>query len=289
MILVTGGSGTLGGAVLAEIARSGIAVRAMYRSPAHAAKAPAGVETVIADFADMDSLSRAMNGVGGLYIVCGPVPDLVALEGNAIAAAEAAGVKRIVLTSALGAADYPRSFPSWHRTVEDRLKATGIAHCILRPNGFSQNILTYFAPSIRAQGAFYGAMGDARTSYVDVRDIAAVAAAALLDPAHEGQVYELNGPEALSYGDVARMISRHAGIEARYVDIPETAQRAAMLGQGMPEWQVTALLDLQRYYTGGQGGTVDGVLAGLLGRAPRTVDQFLAENAGAFAGPTAAA
>jgi uncharacterized protein YbjT (DUF2867 family) len=285
MILVTGGSGMLGGAVLAEIARSGSPVRAMYRSSADMAKAPAGVDAVIADFADMDSLARAMNGVGAIYIVCGPVPDLV--EGNVIVAAAAAGVGRIVLTSALGAADYPTSFPSWHRKVEDRLKATGIAHCILRPNAFTQNILTYFAPSIRADGAFYAAMGDAKTSYVDVRDIAAVATAALLDPAHNGRIYELNGPQALSYADVARMISRHAGIDARYVDIPEEAQRAAMLSQGMPEWQVTALLGLQRYYTGGQGHTEDEVLAGLLGRAPRTVDQFLSENADAFTGHNA--
>ncbi len=130
-----------------------------------------------------------------------------------------------------------------------------------------QNVLTYYAPSIRAQGAFYGAMGTARTSYLDVRDIAAVAASALRGE-HDGKTYELNGPEALTNAEVAEKISRHAGITAQYVNIPEEAQRQAMLGQGMPEWQVTALLELQQYYTGGQGGAVDGVLTGLLGRSP---------------------
>ena len=209
--------------------------------------------------------------------------DLVALEGNALDAAAAAGVRRIVLTSALGAGDYGLSFPSWHRQVEDKLKAMAFSHCILRPNSFTQNILTYLAPSIRAQGAFYAAMGEARTSYIDLRDIAAIAAAALLDDAHAGKTYELNGPEALTYGEVAAKITAQTGVAAHFVDIPETAQRQAMLDLGMPEWRVTALLDLQRYFTGGQGGVTDGIVAGLLGRPPYSVDQFLAENAAAFA------
>jgi uncharacterized protein YbjT (DUF2867 family) len=152
-----------------------------------------------------------------------------------------------------------------------------------------QNVLTYYAPSIRAQGAFFGAMGNARTSYLDVRDIAAVAAKALRGGDHDGRTYELNGPEALTYPEVAEKISQHAGIAARYVDIPAEAQRKAMLDQGMPEWQVTALLDLQAYYTRGQGGTVDKVLEGLLGRPPITMDQFLTEFASEFRGQAAKA
>jgi hypothetical protein len=83
---------------------------------------------------------------------------------------------------------------------------------------------------------------------------------------------------------VAERISRAAGIAARYVDIPAEAQRQAMLGQGMPEWLVAALLELQEYYTGGQGGTVDGVLEGLLGRPPITIDRFLEEYTAEFRG-----
>lgn len=289
MILITGASGTVGRAVLAEVARSGQKHRAMYRSKEDAAKAPAGTETVIADFSDKTSLALALRDVESAYLVCSPIRELVQLEGNAIEASEAAGVRRIVLNSALGAGDYGKSFPSWHRKVEDKLKATKMAHCILRPNSFMQNVLTYYAPSIRAQGAFYGAMRDARTSFVDVRDIAAVAAKALRGGAHDGKTYELNGPEALACAEVAEKISRQAGIAARYVDIPVEAQRKAMLDQGMPEWQVTALLDLQEYYTSGKGRTVDGVLEGLLGRPPITMDQFLQECAWEFRGQTAKA
>jgi uncharacterized protein YbjT (DUF2867 family) len=279
MILITGANGTAGRAVLAEVARSGEKHRAMYRSKDDAAKAPAGTEAVVADFSDRASLAAALRGVESVYLVCSPIPELVQLEGNAIESSQAAGVRRIVLNSALGAGDYGKSFPSWHRKVEDKLKAANVAHCILRPNSFLQNLLTYYAPSIREQGAFYGAMGNARTSYVDVRDVAAVAARALLNSEHDGKTYELNGLEALTCAGVAERISRHSGITARYVDIPAEAQRKAMLDRGMPEWQVTALLELQEYYTGGRGGAVDGVLQDLLGRRPITIDRFLEEFA----------
>jgi uncharacterized protein YbjT (DUF2867 family) len=289
MILVTGASGTAGKAVLAEVARSGVKHRAMYRSKTEAAKAPAGTETAIADFADQRSLAAALRGVESVYLVCSPVRELMQLEANAIDACANAGVRRIVLNSALGAGDYGKSFPSWHRQVENKLNATKIARCILRPNSFTQNVVTYIAPSIREQGAFYGAMGNARTSYVDVRDIAVVAAKALRGGAHDGKVYELNGPEALSYPELAEKISRQTGTAARYVDIPAEAQRKAMLEQGMPEWQVTTLLELQEYYTGGQGGSLDGMLEELLERPPITMDQFLKEFAAEFRGQAAKA
>jgi uncharacterized protein YbjT (DUF2867 family) len=289
MILITGASGSVGKTVLAEVARSGQKHRALYRSKEEATRAPSGTDTVIADFADKASLAAALRGVESVYLVCSPIPDLVQLESNAIEVCEAAGVRRVVLNSALGAEDYPKSFPSWHRKVEDKLKATKMAYCILRPNSFMQNVLAYFAPSIRTQGAFYSSMGTARTSYLDVRDIAVVAARALLGGEHDGQTYELNGPEALTYAEVAEKISKHAKISAKYVNVPVEAQRKAMLDQGMPEWQVTALLELQEYYTNGNGGVVDGLLERLLGRPPVRMDAFLEEYAGEFRGQSARA
>ena len=282
MILITGASGSVGKVVLQEACRKESNVRAMYRSKEEAAKAPPACEAVLADYSDKQSLRKALVGVTSVYVVCSPIPQLVELESNMLDACKEAGVKHVVLNSALGAGDYPKSFPGWHRKVEDKLKATGMSCTILRPNGFLQNIVTYNAPSIRAQGAFYAAMGDAKVSYLDVGDIAVVAVKALQAGAHAGKTYELNGPEAISNQELAKRISKAARRTVNYVDIPESAQREAMLGLGMPEWQVTALLELQHYYKQGGGAKTDGLLKTLIERAPVTLDQYLTANAREF-------
>jgi len=281
MILVTGASGMMGKAVLHEVAKvaakTGENYRAMYRSATEAAKAPAGSSTVIADFGKKDSLPPALRNVTSVYIVCSPIPQLIELEWNMIDACVNAGVSHIVLSSAMGAREYRKSFPSWHRRVEDKLKSTKISFTILRPNSFHQNVLTYYAPSIRSQGAFHASMGSARVSFVDARDIAVVAAKALAGGEHSGKTYELNGPEALTYAELAEKITKHSGRDVQYVDIPPEVQRKAMLDRGMLEWQADALLDLQAYYVKGKGGNVDGLLEQLIGRPPITMDQFLSE------------
>ena len=250
----------------------------MYRSQSEAQKAPAGVATILADFSSKESLAPALAGVDVVFLVCSPIPQLVELESNVIEVSREAGVKHIVLSSALGAGDYPKSFPSWHRAVEDRLIGSRLGYTILRPNGFMQNVLTYNAPSIRAQGAFYAALGNAKISHVDVRDVAAVAAKVLESPGtHAGEIYELNGPEPVSNTELARRISLVAGRTVTYLDIPEAAQRQSMLELGMPDWQVNAILELQQYYVQGGADKVTGVLSELLGRAPRNLDPFLAE------------
>jgi uncharacterized protein YbjT (DUF2867 family) len=244
---------------------------------------------VLADYSDKQSLRKALHGVTSVYVVCSPIPQLVELESNMLDACKESGVKHVVLNSALGAGDYAKSFPGWHRKVEDKLKATKMSFTILRPNGFLQNIVVYNAPSIRAQGAFYAAMGDAKVSYLDVGDIAVVTVKVLQGGAHAGKTYELNGPEAISNQELAKRISKTAGRTVNYVDIPESAQREAMLGLGMPEWQVTALLELQQYYKQGGAAKTDGLLKTLIDRPPVTLDQYLTANAREFRDQAASA
>src|SRR6516225_319909 len=118
MILVTGASGNVGGEVLQELLRSGAAVRSMYRSNEDVAKAPAGANPAIADFADRASLDRALEGVDRVYRVCSPIPQLVELESNMVDACRNHGIRHLVLNSALGADTFDRSYPKWHHAVE---------------------------------------------------------------------------------------------------------------------------------------------------------------------------
>lgn len=290
MILITGASGSVGKAVLLEaIIRTKSNIRSMYRSKEEAIKAPTGCKPILADYADKRSLLKALDGVTSVYVVCSPIPQLVELESNMLDACKESGVKHVVLNSAMGAGDCGKSFPSWHRKVEDKLKTTGLSFTILRPNGFLQNIVAFNAASIRAQGAFYAAMGDAKVSYLDIADIAVAAVKALSGGAHAGKTYELNGPEAISNQELAKRISKVAGRTVNFVDIPESAQREAMLGLGMPDWQVTALLELQQYYKQGGGAKTDGLLKSLIERDPITLDQYLTANAREFRAEAATA
>lgn len=280
MILITGAGGMVGRAVLEEARKTDLSLKAMYRDAADSKKAPAGVAAVVADYTDKGSLSRALENVYAVFLVCSPIPQLAQLESHAIDACAEQGVRHVVLISALGAHEYPKSFPSWHKKSEDKLKASGLSYTILRPNSLMQNLLTAVAPSVRAQGAFYAAMGNAQVSLLDLRDLAVVATKILLNPKeHVGKIYELNGPDALNYTDVAQRIARAVGKPVKFVDVPESAQQKAMLEQGMPEWLVTALMDLQRYYTVyAKGGEVTDTLPRLLGKPPITMSKFLEEN-----------
>src|SRR6266849_7291107 len=125
MILITGASGTVGKAVLSDVARSGAKHKAMYRSAEDAAKAPSETPTVVADFAKKETLAPALRDAESVYLVCSPVPDLVQLESNMIDASVAAGVRHLVLNSALGARDYAKSFPSWHPKSKTSSAARG--------------------------------------------------------------------------------------------------------------------------------------------------------------------
>ena len=282
MILATGASGNVGGEVLRQLIAARQPVRAMYRSQSEAAKAPKRAETVVADFADTASLERALEGIEKVYLVCGPVPELVKLETNAIEASKKKKIKHLVLNSALGAGTFDASFPRWHRQVEKVLEGSGVPYSIVRPNSFMQNVLNFYAPTIRKEGRFYAAMGKARVSFIEVRDIAAVIVKLLTTSGHDGKTYELNGPEAVTYSELAAKISAAAGRPVQYVDLPAAELGKAMLGTGMPQWLVDALLELQRYYNEGRGGEVDDVVKKIIGRAPINLDQFLRENVEVF-------
>jgi uncharacterized protein YbjT (DUF2867 family) len=261
----------------------------MYRSKEDAAKAAPGANPVIADFADRVSLERVLEGVDRVYLVCSPIPQLVELESNMVDACRQNGIRHLVVNSALGADTYDKSFPKWHHELEEHLRASGIPATILRPETFMQNIPTFFASTINSQGAFYAAMGEAPVGFVDVRDIAAVAAKILTADGHAGKTYTLTGSELLNYSQVAAKLSQVLGRSVRYVAITQQQLRQSLRDMGMPPWQVDALADLQAYYADGPGGKVTSDVRDVLGREPVRMDQFLRDYAPAFGSAAATA
>ena len=280
MILVIGGRSKIGSALLELLTGRGESVRALVRDGESAASLPAGVEPVVGDLGEPESLRAAMSGVEKVFLLSSPHRDAVQWHRNAIDAAGASGVALLVRSSIIGADnESPAEFISAHSECDRYLEQSGLDHAILRPNLFLQNIPESTIPSIGDDGRFYVNAGDARISMVDTRDVAAVAGAVLTESGHAGAHYDITGPEALSYGDVAARLSAALGREVEYVDAPDDAVRSALLGFGLDEWFVEALVGLyQDYRRSGTDGYVSAVtdtVERVTGRPPRSIDDLL--------------
>jgi uncharacterized protein YbjT (DUF2867 family) len=247
MILVIGGRSKIGSALIESLVRNGQRVRALVRGGEPARGLPGAVEVVTGDLADQGSLAVAMSGVEKVFLLSSPHRDAVNWHRNAIDAAKDADVQLLVRSSILGAdRDSPAEFVNAHTICDRYLERSGLDHAIVRPNLFFQNVPESTIPGIDEGGNFYLDAGAARISMVDARDVAAVAAVVLTEPGHSGAHYDVTGPEALSYQDVAAKLSRTLAREITYVDVPDEAARDALLGFGLDEWFVGALVGLSR-------------------------------------------
>ncbi|HJV91127.1 MAG TPA: SDR family oxidoreductase [Holophagaceae bacterium] len=280
MILVTGPTGKVGQALLDALLAKGVAFKALARSVASAQSLEArGVAVVRGDLAD---LGPALKGIDTLFLLSSSA-DPYASEAPAVAAAQAAGVKRVVKLSALGAqADSINPFLRGHARVERLLEAGGLSWTSVRPSFFMQNWVLYNAPAIRAGQPVYANAGTAKLGWVDVRDIADVAVAALTEPGHEGRVYELTGPEPLSYGDVVAKLAKLLSGEVSYVPVPDEAAYQGMTGMGFPPDYAWALTTLNQLVRRGLADLSTQTVQLVTGHAPRNLDAFLAESKAAF-------
>lgn len=280
MILVIGATGTVGREVVRQLLEAKEDVRVLSRDRARAAKLGEGVEVVEGDLGKPETLGAAFAGVDRAFVLS-TGPGVAELEGNAYAAAKKAGVRHIVNISAQGAGQPELAIGRWHHDSEERLEASGVAWTILRPGQFASNALSW-AGSIKAQGAVFAPTGDGKTAPIDPRDIAAVAVKALTTPGHEGKIYELTGPELLTTAEMAQRIGAVIGKEVRHVDVPEAAAREGMLRAGMPEVLASAVLELMALIRAGRGAALSPVVEQVLGRKPRTFDEWARDHAAAF-------
>ena len=284
MILVIGGRSKIGAALIGDLLGRGQQVRALVRAGEPAGGLAAGAEAATGDLADESTLVAAMDGIEKVFLLSSPHPDAVSWHRNAIDAARRTEVQLLVRSSILGAErNPPAEFISAH-TVSDRyLEDSGLPFVIVRPNLFLQNIPEATVPSIDAAGDFYVDAGEARISMVDARDVAAVAAVALTGPGQGGARYDVTGPEALSYTDVAAKLTRAMGRRITYIDAPDDAVRQALLGAGLSEWFASALIGLYQDYrrsgADGYAAQVTDTVQRLTGRPARSLDDLLGETA----------
>ena len=274
-ILVTGATGTVGSDVLRGLA--GVQVRAAVRDKAKAAALAApGVELVSFDYSKPASFRPACRGVDAIFMVPPFTPDGVAQSLEFLAAARESGVKHVVKLSVIHSLS-GITVGKWHAAIDEALKKSGMAWTILLPGGFMQNFVKGSAP--RPDGNMYLPVGNAKSAFIDTRDIAAIAVKALTEPGHEGKEYTLTGPADISYPEAAAIMSEASGRQIRFVDVPPEAARQAMVTAQMPEWMIDVILELNAWAKASQGGEITTTVKDVLGRSAHTFREFARDYA----------
>ncbi|WP_225730367.1 MULTISPECIES: SDR family NAD(P)-dependent oxidoreductase [unclassified Nocardia] len=281
MIVITGATGAIGSEVVRQLAARGAKVRAVSRNPEKVA-VPAGVEVVRGDLAEPASMVAAMTGAEAAFLVGQLGPEYLESDPALVDAARAAGVRRIVKLSAIGTGEPGGAAVStWHVPGERAVRESGLTWTILRPSGFASNSLGW-AAEIRAGRPVPNLTGIGAQPWIDPRDIAAVAVEALLSDAHAGQTYTLTGPAGLNTHEQATVIGAALGRKLQVVDVPDEVAREHLLAAGRSPEFVEAALEAQVMLRKTVDVTITDDVEKVLGRAPRTYAQWVADHIDAF-------
>jgi len=282
VILVTGATGKVGQEVVRQLAAAGVPARALVRDPARAShlRIP-GVDIVVGDLGRPETLEAAFAGVERVFLLSPAAPDQVELQGNALAAGQRAGVRQIVKVSVAGGPDSGTQLGRWHWTTEKQIEASGLDFTFLRPTLFMQQMCSY-AHSIATTGTFSAPMGTGEIALVDTRDVAAAAVGALTEGGHGQRIYDLTGPEALSYDAVADTISQAIGRKVSYVHVPPEYAKKQMIAEGVPRWLADDMIILFASFREGYGATVTNAVEDVSKQKPRTFRQFAKDHARVF-------
>lgn len=276
-ILVTGATGTVGKQVVKGLIARGEQVIAATR---HATPV-AGAEARAFDITDPATLAGAFAGVDRAYLL---VPSGLlgadTLLAPIIDAAAGAGVK-VVLQSVFGV-DADDEIP--YRRAEIRLERSGTRHVILRPNWFSDNFRTYWGPGIRAAGVVAVPAGEGRTSFIDVRDIADAAVAALTTDGFDNRAFNLTGPAAHSYGEAAAILTEALGKPVRYEPVDDATFIGILTGAGVAADYAAFLASIFHPVREGWAAAVTGDVEELTGRKPITLAQYARDDRAAILG-----
>jgi uncharacterized protein YbjT (DUF2867 family) len=256
-VVVVGAASDLGGRVLRALTELGVAAQGLVRRPGVVDGA------VVADLADPESLTAAFVGATRLFLMSSPVRDQVVLETNAIEAAEAAGIERIVKVSNIPIAGLESGLHGNHRAIERRLALSPVASTVLQPSFFSTVMDRQRA--LIERGVVVLPFGSGRIAWVDPQDIADVAAAALARNIDGPLV--VTGPEALDGDEVA------ARLGVRRLDPPLDEWRDAVVADGLDPWLADSTVELYRAVSADALAGVSPVVERVLGRPARQVFQ----------------
>lgn len=283
-ILLTGATGNIGSVLSKVLSGNGIPFRAMVRSKdqVNGLDNLPGVEIVEGDFNDAHSLALALQGMDKVFLLTPSSEQAESQQKRLVDAAKAAGIKHIVKLSQLAAsASSPVRFLRYHAAVEQYIKESGLPYTFLRPNLFMQGLIG-LREYIVDKGLFFAAVDDARISAIDIRDIAAVAAACLTEQGHENMIYNLTGPEAITHYQMAEALSVVQNRTIHFVDTSAEVMHGALLKAGFPAWQADGLIEDYAHYRNNEAATVTQDVQEITGHAARSFEQFARDYAAVF-------
>ena len=268
-VLVTGATGKTGKRVVRRLRAGGVRVRAAAR---HGEQ--------VFDWTDDRTWDAALDGVRAVYVV---QVDGTKLVRPFVRRAEELGVRRVVLASGRGIDDPGYATDSGGVLdglvdSEDAVRESGLEWTITRPGWFAQNFSEgFFSAAVRA-GELRLPAGDGAASFVDAEDIAEVVTAALTGDGHDGQVYELSGPAAVTVAEAVATISAHAGHEVRYVPLSAEQYVTELVAQGLSPEDARAFADMVEPLRNGTDAYLSDGVQRALGRPPRTFAEFAAST-----------
>ena len=284
-ILVTGATGNVSSALIANLIDKGASVRGIVRDESKGESLKdSGVEVAIGNLEDQDSIEKALEGIEKVFLLTPVGEDSPQQARNVIDAALKQGSPYIVRMSAIGAAsDAPSRNGKAHAETEADLIKSGLPYTILKPHFFMQNIMMA-AESIASEGNIYMPFKDGKLGMIDVRDIADVSAVILTEEGYEGKTFTPSGPKSISLSEVAAAFSSALDKEVNYIDVPMEAADESLSGMGFPEWNKNAYLEYFKAYSEGWGDYTSSDVEDITGNPARSIETFAKDFAQVFGG-----
>ena len=285
MILVTGATGMFGSGITAELAGSGVPVRAMTSDPANAETLTRpGVEPVVADMDRPETLAAAMDGIETVFLVS-PMDDRVRTrELNVLEAAQRGGVRRIVKLH--GAVEHRGdALAQLHEASVEAIRQSGLGWALLSPTSVLETSLLSMIPWIEAVGAVVASAGEGRVAHVASADVARAGAVVLSERSETGRNYVITGPELLTLGQLCELMSRVTGRSIPYYDVSDEDLEKALVEQaGMTpqEGEIGVVCHFRAWRSGDAEACTD-TYRELTGEAPTTPEQWIEAHRDAFA------
>ena len=293
-ILVTGATGTVGSEVVKQLALSSSSIdKKIIRAGVHSLnkvdklKQYKLVEIVNMDYYKSETITTALQNIDKLFWLTPLTLNTTQISSNLVKEAQKTDIKHIVKLSVMGADfETATTIARLHRQEEKIIEESGIPYTFLRPVGFMQNFINFFGQTIKNQNAFYLPAGDGKVSFVDVRDIAAVAVKTLVandnDNQHIGKAYGITGDELLTYKQAAEILSKEVGKKINYVNISDDDARKAMKGIGIEDWLIDGMMELYSIIKDGHAEQITNTVEQILGKKPGSFSQFAKEYAEFF-------